>query len=284
MSSSQLAEMSRLHFSPEQLEYIQTLNNIQTKQASGEEPQATAQQEDEPSTKKKPIDQVEKDQQPADNDDDEKLADNHRKMSKIELKKEEIRKLEDTHQALTKDAVIQAKSGASMKKVQHNLKIAKSVAQRVQDLKQQVDSDQKQLQQVTNLDEIQHQLPFKKDTPTIHHDDVKNIPSVQDSSTGARHSPNILGNFLATKQEGMTIKKKGKKKHTKKYYEDIQNAKNQIKVAEQGMKSMDSEVKEFHNHMAESMSGLMKAFNDGFAALDKAKKEEVPPVVQEETK
>jgi hypothetical protein len=26
--------------------------------------------------------------------------------------------------------------------------------------------------------------------------------------------------------------------------------------------------------MATSMSGLMKAFNDGFAALDKAKKEE----------
>ena len=82
----------------------------------------------------------------------------------------------------------------------------------------------------------------------------------------------------------MKIKKGKKKKHTKKYYEDIQNAKNQIKVAEQGMKSMDSEVKEFHNHMAESMSGLMKAFNDGFAALDKAKKEEVPSAEQEETK
>ena len=43
MSSSQMAEMSRLNFSPEQLEYIQTLNNIQTKQASLEEPQAAAQ-------------------------------------------------------------------------------------------------------------------------------------------------------------------------------------------------------------------------------------------------
>lgn len=43
------------------------------------------------------------------------------------------------------------------------------------------------------------------------------------------------------------------------------------------MKQMDTEVKEFHNHMANSMSGLMKAFNDGFAALDKAKKEELPP-------
>jgi 1,4-alpha-glucan branching enzyme len=104
---------------------------------------------------------------------------------------------------------------------------------------------------------------------------VKNIPSVQDSSTGARHSPAILGNFLATKAEGMTVKSK-KKKHTKKYYEDIQKAKDQIKVAEQGMKQMDQEVKDFHNHMANSMSGLMKAFNDGFAALDKAKKEEVP--------
>lgn len=40
------------------------------------------------------------------------------------------------------------------------------------------------------------------------------------------------------------------------------------------MKKMDNEVKEFHNHMANSMSGLMKAFNDGFSALDKAKKEE----------
>jgi len=78
------------------------------------------------------------DQQPADNDDDEKMADNHRKMAKINLKKEEIRKLEETHQALTKEAVKQQKIGASSKKVQHNLKIAKSVAKRVEDLKQQV--------------------------------------------------------------------------------------------------------------------------------------------------
>ena len=37
------------------------------------------------------------------------------------------------------------------------------------------------------------------------------------------------------------------------------------------MKQMDTEVKEFHNHMATSMAQLMKAFNDGFQALDKAK-------------
>lgn len=52
-----------------------------------------------------PIDKVEKDSQPDDNDDDEKLADNHRKMAKIDLKKEEIKKLMDTHKALTQDAV-----------------------------------------------------------------------------------------------------------------------------------------------------------------------------------
>ena len=218
MSQDKIEQMQRLGFTPEQMEFVSTMNDVQTKQLSQDDPSVIAQvdgeQEGEPEGKKKrPIDKVEKDQQPADNDDDEKLADNHRKMSKIELKKEEIRKLEDTHQALTKDAVIQAKSGASMKKVQHNLKIAKSVAQRVQDLKQQVDSDQKQLQQVKNQDEIDLMLPFKKDTPTIHHDDVKNIPSVQNSGTGERHSPEILGNFLATKAEGMTIK--SKKKHTK---------------------------------------------------------------------
>jgi hypothetical protein len=37
------------------------------------------------------------------------------------------------------------------------------------------------------------------------------------------------------------------------------------------MKKMDIEVKEFHSHMANSMSKLMKAFTDGFTALDKAK-------------
>jgi Asp/Glu/hydantoin racemase len=107
---------------------------------------------------------------------------------------------------------------------------------------------------------------------------VKNVPSIQDSSTGARHSPDILGSYLATKSQGMNVldKKhsKKKKKHTQKYYKDIEKARNQIKTAEDSMKKMDGEVKEFHNHMAHSMSGLMQAFNDGFAALDKAKKEE----------
>jgi len=105
----------------------------------GTEVLAAAQTEttaDAPPVKAKPVDSIEKDQQPLDNDDDEKLADNHRKMAKIKLKKEEIQKLQDTHNELTQDAVKQAKAGASTKKVQHNLKIAKTVAKRVQDLEQ----------------------------------------------------------------------------------------------------------------------------------------------------
>lgn len=184
-------------------------------------------------------------------------------MAKIILKKEEIRKLEDTHQALTKDAIKQAKSGASMKKVQHNLKIAKSVAKRVEDLKQQVQSDQQQLQTVKNANELDQILPFKKDTPTDKHEDVGNIPSVQDSSTGQRHEPEILGTLLATKSQ-VNLSSISKKKHSKRYMADIEKAKKQIKEAEEGMKKMDVEVKEFHNHMAKSMQNLMKAFTEGF--------------------
>jgi hypothetical protein len=60
--------MSRLNFSPEQLEYINTLSNIQTKALSQEDPQVVAQSEveieveGEEKKKKKPIDKVEKDQ------------------------------------------------------------------------------------------------------------------------------------------------------------------------------------------------------------------------------
>jgi hypothetical protein len=60
---------------------------------------------------------------------------------------------------------------------------------------------------------------------------VKNVPSIQDSSTGARHSPDILGSFLATKSQGMNVldkhkTKKQKVKHSKKYYKDIEKARN----------------------------------------------------------
>jgi len=71
----------------------------------------------------------------------------------------------------------------------------------------------------------------------------------------------------------------GYKKHSKAYYKNIEAAKLQIKNAEEDMKKMDMEVKEFHSHMANSMAKLMKSFTDGFAALDKAKQDEPVQVI-----
>lgn len=59
---------------------------------------------------------------------------------------------------------------------------------------------------------------------------------------------------MATKEKGMVIKEKT---HSKKFLKDIAKAKDTIKEAEDNMKKMDSEVKEFHKHMALSMSKLM---------------------------
>jgi hypothetical protein len=52
------------------------------------------------------------------------------------------------------------------------------------------------------LDKI---LPFKKDEALAAHDNVENVPSIQDSSTGERHSSDLLGNLLATKSQGMEV-------------------------------------------------------------------------------
>jgi hypothetical protein len=50
------------------------------------------------------------------------------------------------------------------------------------------------------------------------------------------------------------------KQHSKKFLKDIAAAKGTIKEAEDNMKKMDMEVKEFHKHMALSMSKLMQTF------------------------
>ena len=92
------------------------------------------------------------------------------------------------------------------------------------------------------------------------HSQVQHIPSVKDSSTGTRHSPEILGNLVQSKAQGMTVKKK----HSEKYTKNMEAAKRQIKQAEDEMKKIDQEVKEFHTHMSNSMAKLMKTFNDGF--------------------
>lgn len=84
-----------------------------------------------------------------------------------------------------------------MKKIKHNLKIAKSVAKRVEDLKQQVNSDKNQLQPIKNAEEVDKMLPFKQE---IHqeqpHKKVSHIPSVKSSMTDKRHDQVILGSLV----------------------------------------------------------------------------------------
>jgi len=41
------------------------------------------------------------------------------------------------------------------------------------------------------------------------------------------------------------------------------------------MKNIDSEVTDFHQKMAKSMHSLLKAFTEGFEAMDKAKSDEI---------
>jgi hypothetical protein len=47
-----------------------------------------------------------------------------------------------------------------------------------------------------------------------------------------------MGNLVATKTQNMEVHQKGKS-HSKKYHQNISNAKKQIKDAEDSMKKMD---------------------------------------------
>jgi hypothetical protein len=46
------------------------------------------------------------------------------------------------------------------------------------------------------------------------------------------------------------------------------------------MKNIDSEVQNFHQKMALSMHSLLKAFTEGFEAMDKTKEDEVEELKQ----
>ena len=71
-------------------------------------------------------------------------------------------------------------------------------------------------------------------------------------------------------------KKKSKhgQQHSNKYYQDIENARRQIQMAEENMKKMDAEERAFHEHMAQSMHQLMQTFSSGYSALEHAKLDE----------
>ena len=55
----------------------------------------------------------------------------------------------------------------------------------------------------------------------------------------------------------------------------MNSARDQIIKAQTEMKNIDTEVQNFHQKMALSMHSLLKAFTEGFEAMDKAKNDEV---------
>jgi hypothetical protein len=78
--------LAKLNLSPDQLQYLSQLNNANSAPPLNQELNQEGSEIEATPKKEKPIDNLEKQEQPADNDDDEKLSDNHRKMAKIDLK------------------------------------------------------------------------------------------------------------------------------------------------------------------------------------------------------
>jgi hypothetical protein len=56
---------------------------------------------------------------------------------------------------------------------------------------------------------------------------------------------------------------------------EVKASKLEIQKAQVEMKNIDSEVADFHQKMAKSMHSLLKAFTEGFEAMDKAKTDEL---------
>jgi multidrug resistance efflux pump len=72
----------------------------------------------------------------------------------------------------------------------------------------------------------------------------------------------------------MEVQTKKSKSHSKKYRQNLQTAKSKIKEAEESMKKMDQEVKEFHSHMQAEVAQLMLTLTSGSNVLDQTKKDE----------
>lgn len=65
------------------------------------------------------------------------------------------------------------------------------------------------------------------------------------------------------------------KKRATAYEKDLNRARDEILTAQKEMKNIDAEVGDFHQKMARSMHSLLKAFTEGFEAMDKAKEDEL---------
>jgi hypothetical protein len=89
--------------------------------------------------------------------------------------------------------------------------------------------------------------------------DVNSEPEVEAETPEAINLPTIQVNKARSVQ----------------YEQDLNSARDQIIKAQSEMKNIDSEVQNFHQKMALSMHSLLKAFTEGFEAMDKAKEDEV---------
>ena len=65
------------------------------------------------------------------------------------------------------------------------------------------------------------------------------------------------------------------KQRAQQYEADLNKARDEIQVAQKTMQSIDTQVADFHQKMAKSMHSLLKAFTEGFAAMDKAKEDQI---------
>lgn len=117
-------------------------------------------------------------------------------------------------------------------------------------------------------------MPFKKDESTNEHQVVSHIPSVQDSSTGQRHSMDLLGNLVGTHQQGMDVadsKLIALETKTPKISKSVAAAEGQLKQAQDMFKTMQEEQVRFQQKQAEEMGAIQALFEKGFAQIDLAK-------------
>lgn len=55
----------------------------------------------------------------------------------------------------------------------------------------------------------------------------------------------------------------------------MNKARDEIQIAQKTMQGIDSQVADFHSKMATSMHSLLKAFTEGFEAMDRAKEDQI---------
>lgn len=102
----------------------------------------------------------------------------------------------------------------------------------------------------------------------------KEKSTLQESEEIHRHTPKAIKKQLKILNQG--------KGRAQQYEEDLNKARDEIQRAQIEMKNIDSEVTDFHQKMAKSMHSLLKAFTEGFEAMDKAKSDELDSQLEQQ--